>query len=52
MELRFIGTACDEGDCPTLHDVEGTDEVSVQGGRETIRSTWPSSHCSRIATED
>lgn len=33
--LRFIGTTSDEGDCPTLYEIEGTDEILVQGDRET-----------------
>lgn len=35
MALRFIGTTSDEGDCPTLYAIEGTDEILVQGDRET-----------------
>ncbi|MEU6504869.1 DUF6879 family protein [Streptomyces sp. NPDC046942] len=35
MTLRFIGTTSDEGDCPTLYEIEGTDEILVQGDRET-----------------
>ncbi|MFI1863622.1 DUF6879 family protein [Streptomyces jumonjinensis] len=35
MPLRFIGTTSDDGDCPTLYEIEGTDEVLVQGDRET-----------------
>ncbi|WP_217238744.1 DUF6879 family protein [Streptomyces sp. AC555_RSS877] len=35
MTLRFIGTTSDDGDCPTLYDIEGTDEILVQGERET-----------------
>ena len=35
MALRFIGTTSEEGDCPTLYEVEGTDEILVQGDRET-----------------
>lgn len=35
MALRFIGTTSDDGDCPTLYDIEGTDEILVQGDRET-----------------
>ena len=35
MTLRFIGTTSDDGDCPTLYDIEGTDEILVQGDRET-----------------
>lgn len=34
MALRFIGTVSDEGDCPTLYEIEGTDEILVQGDRE------------------
>ncbi|MEV5879734.1 DUF6879 family protein [Streptomyces sp. NPDC052101] len=35
MVLRFIGTTSDEGDCPTLYEIEDTDEILVQGDRET-----------------
>ncbi|BCL24218.1 DUF6879 family protein [Streptomyces tuirus] len=35
MALRFLGTTSDDGDCPTLYEIEGTDEVLVQGDRET-----------------
>jgi hypothetical protein len=35
MTLRFLGTTSDDGDCPTLYDIEGTDEILVQGERET-----------------
>ncbi|MFH8405842.1 DUF6879 family protein [Streptomyces sp. NPDC018019] len=35
MTLRFIGTTSDNGDCPTLYEVEGTDEILVQGDRVT-----------------
>ncbi|MGW7130779.1 DUF6879 family protein [Streptomyces bobili] len=28
------GTTSDDGDCPTLYDIEGTDEILVQGERE------------------
>lgn len=35
MALRFIGTTSDEGDCPTLYEIEGSDEILVQGDRET-----------------
>ncbi|MGW4784873.1 DUF6879 family protein [Streptomyces sp. NPDC004230] len=35
MTLRFIGTTSDDGDCPTLYEIEGTDEMLVQGERET-----------------
>ncbi|MDT0493350.1 DUF6879 family protein [Streptomyces sp. NPDC012600] len=31
--LRFIGTTSDEGDCPTLYEVEGTTDILVQGDR-------------------
>ncbi|MEU3984855.1 DUF6879 family protein [Streptomyces sp. NPDC026672] len=34
MTLRLIGTTSDEGDCPTLYEIEGTDEILVQGDRE------------------
>ncbi|NUS78449.1 MAG: hypothetical protein HOV70_19935 [Streptomyces sp.] len=35
MALRFIGTTSEEGDCPTLYEIEGTDEILVQGDRES-----------------
>ncbi|WP_328770564.1 DUF6879 family protein [Streptomyces sp. NBC_00286] len=35
MTLRLIGTTSDDGDCPTLYEIEGTDEILVQGERET-----------------
>ncbi|MFF3730047.1 DUF6879 family protein [Streptomyces sp. NPDC002476] len=35
MTLRFIGTTSDDGDCPTLYSIPETDEVLVQGERET-----------------
>ncbi|MEU9631632.1 DUF6879 family protein [Streptomyces luteogriseus] len=35
MALRFLGTTSDGGDCPTLYEIEGTDEILVQGDRET-----------------
>jgi hypothetical protein len=35
MTLRFIGTTSDDGDCPTLYEIDGTDEILVQGDRET-----------------
>lgn len=35
MTLRFIGTTSDEGDCPTLYEVEGTTDILVQGDRIT-----------------
>ncbi|MFC9273501.1 hypothetical protein ACFTXJ_37660 [Streptomyces zhihengii] len=33
--LRALGSTSDEGDCPTLYETEGTDEIPVQGERET-----------------
>ncbi|MEV7125865.1 DUF6879 family protein [Streptomyces sp. NPDC093260] len=35
MTLRFLGTTSDDGDCPTLYEVPETDEILVQGDRET-----------------
>lgn len=35
MTLRSLGATSDDGDCPTLYDIEGTDEILVQGERET-----------------
>jgi hypothetical protein len=35
MTLRFLGTTSDDGDCPTLYEIEGTSEILVQGDRET-----------------
>jgi hypothetical protein len=35
MTLRFLGPTSDDGGCPALYEVEGTDEVLVQGERET-----------------
>lgn len=35
MALRFLGTTSDDGDCPTLYEIAGTDEILVQGDRET-----------------
>ncbi|MFG2721030.1 DUF6879 family protein [Streptomyces sp. NPDC048416] len=35
MTLRFIGTTSDDGDCPTLYEVEGTGDILVQGERVT-----------------
>ncbi|MER6160876.1 DUF6879 family protein [Streptomyces sp. NPDC001868] len=35
MTLRFLGTTSDDGDCPTLYEIDGTDEILVQGDRET-----------------
>ncbi|MFD4126143.1 DUF6879 family protein [Streptomyces globisporus] len=31
--LRFLSTTSDDGDCPTLYEVEGTTDVLVQGDR-------------------
>ncbi|MFE6918900.1 DUF6879 family protein [Streptomyces rubiginosohelvolus] len=33
--LRFLGTTSDDGDCPTLYEVEGTTDILVQGDRVT-----------------
>ncbi|MEV0982169.1 DUF6879 family protein [Streptomyces sp. NPDC049915] len=35
MALRFLGTTSDDGDCPTLYEIDGTDEILVQGDRVT-----------------
>lgn len=35
MTLRFIGTTSDDGDCPTLYEIPETEEILVQGDRET-----------------
>ncbi|QPK47038.1 hypothetical protein H4W23_22100 [Streptomyces gardneri] len=35
MTLRFIGTTSDDGDCPTLYEVEATGDFLVQGERVT-----------------
>ena len=35
MTLRLLGTTSVDGDCPTLYEMEGTDEIVVQGERET-----------------
>ncbi|MGV9456712.1 DUF6879 family protein [Streptomyces sp. NPDC003635] len=35
MALRFLGTTSDDGDCPTLYEIEGSSEILVQGERET-----------------
>lgn len=35
MTLRFLGTTSDDGDCPTLYEIDGTNEILVQGDRET-----------------
>lgn len=42
--LRFLGTTSDDGDCPTLYEVEGTTDILVQGDRVTDpESSLPSS---------
>ncbi|APS20327.1 hypothetical protein TK78_16240 [Streptomyces sp. Tue 6075] len=33
--LRFLGTTSDDGDCPTLYEIEGTTDILVQGDRVT-----------------
>ncbi|MFF8554134.1 DUF6879 family protein [Streptomyces sp. NPDC015501] len=33
--LRFLGATSDDGDCPTLYEVEGTTDILVQGDRVT-----------------
>jgi hypothetical protein len=33
MTLRFIGTTSEDGDCPTLYEVEGSTDILVQGDR-------------------
>jgi hypothetical protein len=35
MTLRFLGTTSDDGDCPTLYEIEETGDILVQGERET-----------------
>ncbi|MFI9772485.1 DUF6879 family protein [Streptomyces sp. NPDC052415] len=35
MTLRCLGTTSEEGDCPTLYEIDSTDEILVQGERET-----------------
>lgn len=35
MPLRFIGTTSDDGDCPTLYEVEETGDILVQGDKVT-----------------
>ncbi|UUU21731.1 DUF6879 family protein [Streptomyces sp. DSM 40750] len=35
MTLRLLGTTSDDGDCPTLYEIADTDEILVQGDRET-----------------
>lgn len=31
MALRFLGTTSDDGDCPTLYEIEETGDIVVQG---------------------
>ncbi|MEV6199867.1 DUF6879 family protein [Streptomyces sp. NPDC051771] len=33
MPLRFLGTTSEDGDCPTLYEVESTGDILVQGER-------------------
>ncbi|MFH8657417.1 DUF6879 family protein [Streptomyces afghaniensis] len=35
MTLRLLGTTSEDGDCPTLYEIPETDEILVQGDRET-----------------
>lgn len=35
MALRLLGTTSEEGDCPTLYEIPETEEILVQGDRET-----------------
>ncbi|GGR54799.1 DUF6879 family protein [Streptomyces roseolus] len=35
MALRFLGTTSEDGDCPTLYEVESTGDILVQGERVT-----------------
>ncbi|MGW3669385.1 hypothetical protein [Streptomyces sp. NPDC005141] len=35
MTLRFLGTTSEDGDCPTLYEVEETGDIVVQGDRLT-----------------
>lgn len=35
MPLRFIGTTSDDGDCPSLYEIEATGGILVQGERVT-----------------
>ncbi|MCF3132481.1 DUF6879 family protein [Streptomyces olivochromogenes] len=58
MTLRFLGTTSDGGDCPTLYAIEGTDEILVQGERETdpqhlvqLRDVKPSETFVRVPRE-
>ncbi|MFE6194140.1 DUF6879 family protein [Streptomyces sp. NPDC057838] len=58
MALRFLGTTSEDGDCPTLYEIEGTDEILVQGDRETdpqhlvqLRDVKPSETFVRVPRE-
>ncbi|MEU8582339.1 hypothetical protein [Streptomyces abikoensis] len=33
MTLRFIGSTSDNGNCPTLYEIEETGDIVVQGDR-------------------
>ncbi|MFI0964637.1 hypothetical protein ACH4S8_25055 [Streptomyces sp. NPDC021080] len=35
MTLRFLGTTSEDGDCPTLYEVEETGDIVVQGDKLT-----------------
>lgn len=35
MTLKFLGTTSDNGDCPTLYEIEETGDILVQGDRVT-----------------
>ncbi|MFF1323690.1 MULTISPECIES: hypothetical protein [Streptomyces] len=35
MALRFIGTALEHGNCPTLYEAEEPGDIVVQGGKRT-----------------
>ncbi|MEU2869739.1 hypothetical protein ABZ769_11080 [Streptomyces olivoreticuli] len=34
-KLRMLGTTSKDGKCPTLYEVEGTDQILVQGKKVT-----------------
>ncbi|EGX60079.1 hypothetical protein SZN_09161 [Streptomyces zinciresistens K42] len=58
MALRFLGTTSDGGDCPTLYEVDGTDEILVQGDVVTdpehlaqLRDVKPSETFVRVPRE-
>lgn len=40
MTLRFVGTTSDDGNCPTLYEVEETGDIVVQGTASPIPATW------------